>query len=380
MMWDTMPPERAKQYVGLLLTAGVGAVLLGVHTSHALGEDENFQTFLLGILLPAACATGVFIGSIWLWRWEGSADAMVRVGIWCTLGAIVLAIGGASVILYQQQYGVVMDEQLFVVINGGSVGALVGFIVGVYDNRRQQAQARVDRLNSQLTVLNRVLRHDIRNSANVIQGNAELLIEDTVDTAAKAGSIKQQATDLVKLSEQAKQIEEILGEEGQEEYVVDIVPVIESACEQVRNDHPNVEIETSLPDSQHVIAHQFVDSALLNVIENAVEHNDSDTPRVTVASRVTTEDGTDYVELRVADNGPGIAAAEIDVLERGYETDLEHASGVGLWLVNWIVTNADGRISFAENEPRGSVVSLAMKSAKEDNASVPFSYTANAAG
>jgi signal transduction histidine kinase len=373
-----MAPERVKSYLGLLLSAGVGAVFIGIHVSHALGGDENLKTFIMGILSPAACAAVVFAGGIWLWRQNSSADAVLRVGVWCILGATVLAIGGGTVILYQQQYGVEMDEQPFIIINGASTGALVGFITGVYDKQRRQAQVRVTRLNRQLTVLNRVLRHDIRNSANVIQGNANLLIDDTVDTAAKAGNIKQQAADLVKLGEQAKQIEQVLHEEEHLNQAVDIVPIIESACEQIQTEYPSAQIDTSLPDSQHVIAHQFVDSAILNVIENAVEHNDNDNPQVTIESTVNSQNTTNYVELRVGDNGPGIAATEINALERGYETDLEHTTGVSLWLVKWIVASADGELAFAENEPRGSIVSLKMKLAKTDRTSLLSSETPTA--
>lgn len=375
-----MAPERVKRYLGLGLSTGVGALFVGVHILHALSEDESVRTFLLGILLPAVCAAVVFAGSIWLWGQNDSADAILRVGVWCTLGATVLAVGGGAVILYQAQHGVVMDEQLFIIINGASIGALVGFITGIYDDRRRQAQMRVTRLNRQLTVLNRVLRHDIRNSANVIQGNADLLIEEAVDTAARAGNIKQQATDLVKLSEQAKQIEQVLDEEGQQEQVFDLVPIVESACEEVQDEYPDAQIDTSLSDSQHVVAHPFIGSAVLNIIENAVEHNDSDTPQVAVELTANTQMSTNYIELRVADNGPGIAANETDVLERGYETDLKHASGVGLWLVNWIITSADGEIAFAENEPQGSIVSLKMRPAETDSTTLLTSETVNATG
>lgn len=134
---------------------------MAIHTSHALGEDENFRTFLLGILIPATSVAVVFAGGIWLWQQGTSGDAVLRVGVWTTLWAAVLAFGGGTVILYQQQYGVMMDERLFVIINRGSAGALVGFVTGVYDKRRREAQMRVTRLNRQLTVLNRILRHDI---------------------------------------------------------------------------------------------------------------------------------------------------------------------------------------------------------------------------
>ena len=54
----------------------------------------------------------------------------------------------------------------------------------------------------------------------------------------------------------------------------------------------------------------------------------------------------------------------VAVLQRGRETSLEHASGLGLWLVHWIVTESGGSVSFEEREPRGSVVELTLPRAE----------------
>jgi hypothetical protein len=42
------------------------------------------------------------------------------------------------------------------------------------------------------------------------------------------------------------------------------------------------------------------------------------------------------------------------------ETELEHASGLGLWLVTWGASLSAGEITFAENDPRSSVVTLSL--------------------
>lgn len=90
------------------------------------------------------------------------------------------------------------------------------------------------------------------------------------------------------------------------------------------------------------------------MIENAVEHNDKQTPRVDV----TLSNSENQVAVRIADNGPGIPDEEVAVLERGYETSLKHTNGLGLWLVSWIVRESDGEVTFRERNPRGSVVCL----------------------
>jgi signal transduction histidine kinase len=170
-----------------------------------------------------------------------------------------------------------------------------------------------------------------------------------------------------------------LGFNKQARQIVDITSVVEACCESIRSDYPGAVIGSTLDSAQHVVAHQSVESAVMNVVENAVEHNDKQTPYVTVESRVVSDGGTEYVELRIADDGPGIAADEIEVLERGYETDLEHTSGLGLWLVSWIVGSAGGEVRFEANEPDGSVVCLRMKRAGRSQRSFAASHAIDAA-
>jgi signal transduction histidine kinase len=86
------------------------------------------------------------------------------------------------------------------------------------------------------------------------------------------------------------------------------------------------------------------------LVENANTHTDSEI-RV---SADPTDDG--FVDLRVADDGPGIARQERAVIEKGRETALEHGSGVGLWLVAWAVREYGGTVEFADREDGTTVV------------------------
>ena len=368
-----------KERLGVPIIIGLGGALSLVHVWHAVGEEEDLLTFALGIGGPLLLTGGVLVGGVWLWNRDTDGRHALRIGAWSWLGAALVAGGAALLILYQQQYGVTMDEQLFVVIDGASGGAFTGFIVGVYDVRQRQAEARATELTRQLTILNRVLRHDIRTNANIIQGNANLLTSDAVDTDEKADAIKRQATDLVELGEQARDIERVLidGESDRDER--DLSSLVETCCEQVRQDHPSAEVDVSLPPTLTVAAHPLLDSAVANVVENAVEHKDKPTPRVEIESAVVSRDGTDFVDLRIADNGPGIDEAEVEVLKRGYETDLEHTSGLGLWLVSWIVARSGGEVRFDENDPEGSVVTLRLRRGTDRVAPASESNAAGAA-
>jgi signal transduction histidine kinase len=351
---------------GALLVSTLGVGLLALHIAHLFGSGEDFSTFLYGILIPMLFTVGVIAGGAWLWGWEVDDDYVLRVGVWCVIGAASLALGAVLTILYQQAEGAAMSDRLFVVANSASGGAAVGLVVGIYDSRQRMARAEADRLNGRLTVLNRILRHDIRNHAQIIQGNAEFLADAGSGDGRSARIILQAAADLVELGEHARDIERMMQDDAAERRTVDLAELVETNCERLRREYPAAEIDVSIPESRPVSAHPLLDSAVANVIENAVEHNDKPTPRV----EIEMETFARTVEMRVTDDGPGIPRDELDVIERGYETELSHAGGLGLWIIDWIVSASGGTVQFEGNEPAGTVVRVRLD-LPEPGAEVP---------
>lgn len=353
-----------KKYSGLLMICGVSCLLISVYVYHTLRNDFLPVRFLLGLLLPIGLASSLLLGSGWLWKQDLDAEAIFRVGVWTVLGSVLFAIGASLIVLYQDAHGIIMTDRVFMVANTVSGGAVGGFILGLYDSRKRQARIEATQLNQKITVLNRVLRHDIRTRGNVISGHAEILKEKLSEDHEEIEEIINQVGEIVKIGNQAKEIENVLQESTKEPETIDIVPLIETSCEALVEDYPTANISSSLPVTQSVIAHPLIESAFHNVIENAIEHNDKPTPEVSISCDPIVKNGTQYVKIQIADNGPGISANEIEVIENGYETNLNHLSGLGLWLVNWIVTNSNGTIKFESNEPEGSIVKFYFESAE----------------
>lgn len=218
------------------------------------------------------------------------------------------------------------------------------------------------RYEQRLRVLNRVLRHDLRNEMNVVLGNADLLLESDIPAEPKryASTIKRKAESLVELGERARQIDHTLHHSAEGERPVDVIEPIEKRLDAVREEYPACVVHREYPDERWVDANPLVDSALSNVIENAIEHNDRALPKLWVTVTTGTVDGREMIEVRVADNGPGIPESERDVLARGTETKLEHVSGLGLWLTKWIIDQSSGELRFHDNEPRGTVVAVRL--------------------
>jgi len=341
--------------LGPAVVLAVGGGFLAAHILHVFGEGEAIREFLFGILIPMLLSAAVVAGGLWLWRGEYGGGRRLLVGVWCLVGTAALSAGAVLIILYQYAEGAAVSHWQFVIINASSLGSLVGFVVGVYEVRQRVARAEADRLSRRLTVLNRVLRHDIRTNANVIQGNAQLLAEEAAGTAERADRIYRRAEDLVDLGRHARDIERLLEDHDEDLRTTDIAAVVETHADRLREEYTDAEVTVSVPDSAVVAAHPLTGTAIANVLENALEHNDGPSPLVDAAVR---RDSAGAVSLQVRDNGPGIPEAERAVLERGYETDLEHTSGIGLWLTNWTVRASGGRIEFRDGPDGGSVVDI----------------------
>jgi PAS domain S-box-containing protein len=239
-------------------------------------------------------------------------------------------------------------------------------IRGIVVNARDVTSRR--RYEQRLKVLNRVLRHDLRNEVNVIQGHADLLLDRqlTVEAKENARVIRRKADTLAELGEQTRKLDYTLHQTDGVEKPVEITELLRERLDEMQTKFPAAIITSELPDEQWVLADDLVDSALMNVVDNAIVHNDRVAPQIDLSLERVTRDDVDYVEIRVADDGPGIPDAERRVFVEGTETPLSHGSGLGLWLTEWIVTRSNGHLDFAENEPRGTVVTVRLRETAAD--------------
>ncbi|PSP91182.1 hypothetical protein BRC87_04160 [Halobacteriales archaeon QS_4_66_20] len=214
-----------------------------------------------------------------------------------------------------------------------------------------------------LSVTNRILRHNLRNELTIILGEADQLATADIDRTTSVERILEAGERLQDVSEKARHIQASMRFDDAALVSCDLVSVVESIVETYRGEFPEAEVSLDAPERAFVLASDdnALETAVRNVVENALQHNDSESPRAAVAVEV--EDGA--VRLSVADNGPGIPPAEQEILRDGHETQLEHGSSLGLWLVYWFVSAMGGKVSFADREPRGTVVTLTFRGSEE---------------
>jgi K+-sensing histidine kinase KdpD len=125
-------------------------------------------------------------------------------------------------------------------------------------------------------------------------------------------------------------------------------------------DITGIDIETSVQDVL-VEVHPTFHLAVLEALENAIEHRGS-TDEFAITLTAERRDGE--VTLIITDSGPGIPQDEIDVLSAGTETNLQHGSGIGLWLMRWIVDRSNGTLT-AERGDVGTRIRFRLNSAEE---------------
>jgi signal transduction histidine kinase len=216
-----------------------------------------------------------------------------------------------------------------------------------------------------LAVLNRVLRHNLRNDMTRIIGRAELIPRDDADLEDLAGGILETADDLVSLGERAREVEEMMALPRRLDATTDLRRLVDAVVSDVAADHPAVAIQTDVPDEATVAGQEAIlEVVIRNLVENACAHNDAEDPRVRVSvTAFVPEADAETLAIAVEDNGPGIPSDELDVLAAGREDPLQHGSGLGLWAVQWGVRRLGGDLEFAPNEPRGAVVTVSVPAA-----------------
>ena len=126
---------------------------------------------------------------------------------------------------------------------------------------------------------------------------------------------------------------------------------------------PEIRIPPGLP---HVPAHRdMLGQALMNLLENAIKYTQSGGSVWVEARRVAGE----YVEICVADNGPGIPSEHLPRLfERFYRVDKarsrsEGGTGLGLSIVRHIVQRHGGSVRVESRLGKGSrfIVTLPLQ-------------------
>lgn len=297
-------------------------------------------------------------------------DRYGRIVQWCFGGAIVFLAVNVFVMAFFPWNGLagnVAWAQFSL-----NVGAAGGFLVGYVEARAIQrevaataAVVRAEQLEEDrelLAYLSDLLRHEVLNSTQIIGGHATLLLEDADDsTRASLETIDRESEELTAVIDDIRAMLNATRTSADRAVVaLDDILSDEVAKLERQFDGAEIDVEATVPDDVRVAGNEGIRWIFANVLENAVEHNDSDSPRVEVTVATTSE----TVTVRIADDGPGIPAP---VRETLFERRTDN-HGLGLYLVRILATRYGGRVDLAETGPEGSVFTVTLPRAGAERA------------
>lgn len=238
------------------------------------------------------------------------------------------------------------------------VVALEGLITDVTDQRHQERR---------VELLNRVLRHNLRNRMNVVMAYGRELADEVDDEelASYATCVSETAQEVAKLGKTVGDIEDILASNGERDRPIDLANVVDDVAARARRTHPGADVENRVnPDAEWwVRGAEGLELALRHAVDNALEHADADEPWV--ALEATDRSGEGVAELRIRDRAGGIPDMELSALDdREPATDLRHGSGLGLWVMKWYAESVGGEVDFERTEA-GTVVTFSLPVAED---------------
>jgi PAS domain S-box-containing protein len=230
-------------------------------------------------------------------------------------------------------------------------------------SERREYERRLERRTEQLEVLNRVVRHDIRNDMTVVLAWLEELASHVDDAGADSlRRVRDASEHVVELTEIARDhVEVVVGDREVDPQPVRLAETLREELDRRRESYPEatIDLDTPLPETR-VLADEMLSSVVRNLVNNAVQHNDEPEPVV----RVSATEHEETVTLRVADNGPGVPDAQKEQVfgkgERGLDSP---GSGIGLYLVYTLVTQYGGSVRVEDNDPKGAVFVVELPTA-----------------
>lgn len=333
-------PALSKQSLGTGYVVATGVALSVALLAHAVSMVRLSVTdgVILAVgLTPALTLVGAHY---WLPMSGLDGEQIWTAAEWCGCGVALFTLIQLVILLSPLPYSSVVPSILASsVAVGGFGGTLVGWLLELRRSRR--------RLKQSNEVLFRVLRHDLRNDLNVALGHLGELKREHADRRTSGGEpqahvrkLSDSIEALIDVTEKARQVAFAFDADKRAQQPVDVIPHVREQVATLERSHPEVTVETDLPDRAPAYADWMLDVVFENVFENAVVHCD-DTPELFVAAA----ERNGRVVVRVSDNCPPIPQHELEIFDSGTETPLHHSKGIGLWLTTWIVESYGGSVS-----------------------------------
>jgi PAS domain S-box-containing protein len=224
--------------------------------------------------------------------------------------------------------------------------AVVASVVDTTEIHKLNEELRVR--NEFLTLLYKLLRHDILNELAIIRGAIEIRDEKLLEEALS------RIDRMVELIDATRALEEA-GGGIKPVNIAEIVRDVVEEFEKIPEIKGDVKFDVDV-EELYVFANEGLKPVLYNIIQNSVIHGD----RKPLCVEIKGYCDNRYATLEIRDNGVGIPDELKDrVFEPGFST--KGRRGLGLYIVKRIVEGVyGGKIELEDNNPSGAIFILKL--------------------
>lgn len=211
-----------------------------------------------------------------------------------------------------------------------------------------------------INVIQRVLRHNMRNDLNIIKGYSNVIKEKTDDDELNKyiTNIIENLDNFEKISNQTKQVKKIIDKDyNKDKQDILINDVVSDVISDVISEYNNATVGINFQENIHVKSCCCLKYVFKQLIENGIKYNDSKEPTVMIQGH---KSKNGMIHITISDNGVGIPELEKKIITDDKKINqLEHSSGLGLWVTKWVVQSNQGYMNIYNNPiTGGSVIEL----------------------
>jgi len=218
------------------------------------------------------------------------------------------------------------------------------------------------RRRQHLQVMQRVMRHNMRNDLTKLRGFTDALYNED-DPEARQEHFETIEAILNKwesMTEKMRQIRRVLEEHEEPQVTVPAGKLVEDVVAATSDQTSETTVTTSV-SADAIQLPIVMTEAVGELVENAIEAADGSDSQVKLT--LSESDG-EWVDITVQDEGPGLPDAEASVLDIGEETPLNHGQGLGLWMVRMLTKQAGGNVLVDATED-GTTVTLRVPTSEQ---------------
>ncbi len=222
----------------------------------------------------------------------------------------------------------------------GEIGKIIGMIMDITERKKMEEKNQY---------LHSLLRHIIREKANIIQGYQELLKE--------CETVKEGKSFVEKTENNCKDIREITGKvdilhkaQDAEVKEISVNSILDEVIVRNRDQASDKGIEIELKKTKSkVLGGSLLEDLFQELIENSIKHSNC------TKIQINTKEKNDECVVSVEDDGKGIPDQKKNkIFQIGFRQGDSARSGIGLHLVKEIAESYKGRIEVKDSSLGGA--------------------------